>query len=229
VTEAALVDNDVVLKLCCYGLHASLPDALTGLRPAILGVTRFVLRDRISRSTNIRDRDRAARALEEIVAATDPVEPTDEEAALAAEMEEAATKRQLEFDTGESQLLAMLIVRGGSLLLTGDKRAVVAMHRLGVDVANGRIACLEQLFGTLLDLVDPRRVRAEVCAEPQVDRALVACFACAADAPTREDFAAGLRSYVGHLRRASGETLIPGDLLDVVASTEPGGSSADQR
>lgn len=229
MTEAALVDNDVVLKLCCYGLHTSLADALTGLRPAILGVARFVLRDRISRSANIRERDRAARALEEIIAATDPVEPTDEEAALAAELEEAAAKRQLEFDIGESQLLAMLIVRGGSLLLTGDKRAVAAVHRLGVDAANGRIACLEQLFGTLLNLVDPCHVRAVVCAEPQVDRALVACFACAAEAPTREDFEAGLRSYVGHLRRASAETLFPGDVIDVGAATMPREGPSAQR
>ena len=50
--------------------------------------------------------------------------PTPQEISLAANLEEAAAKCAVELDTGESQLVAILLQRSGPLLLTGDKRAI---------------------------------------------------------------------------------------------------------
>jgi hypothetical protein len=64
-----------------------------------------------------------------------------------------------------------------------------------------------------------REVRARVCAEPNVDRAVTNCFACASpDLPEVADVLAGLASYVHHLDRAAPGVLIPdGDLSSLAA------------
>ena len=216
-----LVDNDVVLKLCRYGCHRSLGPALPGRRAAMLAVGRHALRDRVRRLALPADRDRVGAALDEALGDLDAVQPDEAEAALAAEMEEVAAKRALEFDTGESQLLAILLIREAPLLLTGDKRAIAAIAGMGVTAAEGRVACLEQLVATLLDVAGLARIRAGVCADPAADRAVAACFACSAAAVTAEDVRAGLRSYVSHLRAASRATLAAGDDLSATARTEP--------
>ena len=212
-----LVDNDVVLKLCRYGCHGALGAALSGRRAAMLAVGRHALRDRVRRLPHQADRDRVGAALEEALDDLEAVQPDEAEAALAAEMEEAAARRALEFDTGESQLLAILLVRQALLLLTGDKRAVVAIGGMGVAAARGRVGCLEQLVATLLGVAGVGHLRAGVCADPSADRAVAACFACAAASVAEEDVRAGLRSYVSHLRSASGTTLAAGD--DLAATT----------
>ena len=218
MTGPALVDNDVILKLCCYGRHGDLAGALGGAGAAMLGVGRYALRDRVRRTSRIRGRGRIAAALEEAFASLELAQPDEHEIALAAEMEEEATRRSLELDAGESQLLAMLLHRAAPLLLTGDKRAVIAMHGLGVGDADGRIACLEQLMSTLLTMLGAALLRTAVCAESEADRAVTACFACAAAGVADADVRAGLSSYVGHLRRASGTTLLAGeDLAGVTA------------
>jgi len=218
MAEPVLVDNDVVLKLCCYGCHGAMAAAI-GIGPAaMLSVGRYALRDRVKRSRSIADRGRVAVALEEAFGALALAQPDEQEVALATEMEEEATRLSLEFDAGESQLLAMLLRRSAPLLLTGDKRAIAAIHGMAVRGAEGRIACLEQLVTTLLEIVGPGALRTAVCAEPKADRAMTACFACAAAGPAEADIRAGLASYVSHLRSASGATLLVGNDLAAIAA-----------
>lgn len=218
MAEPVLVDNDVVLKLCCYGCHGAMAAAIGDWPAAMLSVGRYALRDRVRRSRSIEKRGRVAAALEEAFGALTLAQPDEHEVALAAEMEEEATRRSLEFDAGESQLLAMLLRRSAPLLLTGDKRAIVAIHGLVIREAEGRIACLEQLVTTLLEVVGSGALRKAVCAEPRADRAITACFACAATGAAEADIRAGLASYVSHLRSASGDTLLVGDDLAAMAA-----------
>jgi len=218
VVEPILVDNDVILKLCCYGCHGTMAAAIGGRRAAMLSVGRYALRDRVKRSGSIEDRGRAVAALEEAFGAFDLAQPNEQEVALAAEMEEEATRRSLEFDAGESQLLAMLLRRSARLLLTGDKRAIVAIHGLVIREAEGRIACFEQLMTTMLEVVGPSTLRDAVCAEPKADRAITVCFACAAADVAEANIRAGLASYVSHLRSVSGATLLAGDDLATMAA-----------
>jgi hypothetical protein len=213
VADAVLVDNDVVLKLCCYGLGGVLAGGFGAERPVMLAVGRFTLRDRVRRSQSINDRDRVARDLEQAFELTTQATPTTDEIEFAARLEELALSRSLELDTGESQLLAMLLMRPHPLLVTGDKRAIIAVGGLELAEARHRLACLEQLLVTLLGSVPLNIMRQGVCSEPKTDKAATACFSCTAPSVDGDDVLVGLESYVEHLRRLSGETLVPGGTL----------------
>lgn len=219
--ERVLLDNDVVLKVACYALADETLAAATidDIPPAMLGVGRFVVRSRLARASNIADPARAAAAFERMLAAMTLAEPDDAELAAAADLEAEATRRDLELDGGESQLLAMLANRACRLLITGDKRAIAAMAIVAAAQAGSRVACLEQLIAHLVATSGVREVRPGVCAEANVDRAVTNCFACAAtDPPDGADVLAGLASYIRHLDRAAPGVLIPdGDLSSLAA------------
>lgn len=203
--EQVLLDNDVVLKAACYALTPEALAAATsdGTAPGMLGVGRFVIRRRVERATNIVDRDQARASLEQMIAAVEMFEPTDDELALAADLEAEASRQGLELDGGESQLLAIVAKRNFHCLLTGDKRAITAMAVVAMALAAGRILCFEQLMARIVAAVGVDAVRPRVCAEPRVDRALTVCFGCARDAVPHADVVAGLASYVGHLELAA--------------------------
>lgn len=138
---------------------------------------------------------------------------------MAAEFEAVAQEQNLELDGGESQLLAMLIQRKLRLLLTGDKRAIVAIERIAGDTLPGpSIACLEQVMSTLLERIGLAALRERICSEPAVDRALSTCFACRSIVVEAILVEEGLRSYVGHLRKSSSRTLLEEDDLSVLTS-----------
>ncbi len=211
--ERVLVDNDVILKAACYALADETLAATTleGVPPAMLGVGRFVVRGRLNRASNIVDQHRAGSAFERMLASMVLVEPDQAELSMAADLEAEASRRDLELDGGESQLLAILANRRCSLLLTGDKRAIAAMAVVAASLARSRIACLEQLIAQIVALVGAGPVRAGVCAEPHVDRALTACFGCSREtAPNDGEVAEGLASYIGHLDRTAPGILLPG-------------------
>ncbi|RYC31258.1 hypothetical protein D3273_14160 [Lichenibacterium minor] len=208
MAEPALVDNDVVLKLCCYGYHESLGEAVGHAAVGMLSIARHVLRDAMRRSRSIAHRDKVVEALEGAFASSIMLVVDEAELALATEFAERAARVGVDLDTGEAQLLAILLSRAAPLLVTGDKRAVMAIAELGLTGAHGRVACLEQVLAALVDLHGTQAVRAAVCAEPAVDRAATTCFACSADTVSEEDVRAGLESYVGDLRRRGGPVLV---------------------
>lgn len=219
--ERVLIDNDVVLKVSCYELvdETLLAITVNGVAPAMLGVGRFVVRGRLAKVGSVADRTKATGAFERLLAELGAVEPDDAELSLAADLEAEAIRHNLELDGGESQLLAVLASRGCDLLLTGDKRAIAAVAVIAAKTAASRIACLEQLICQLVASVGVARVRPGVCAEPLVDRAITACFACSRPAPPRdEEVVEGLSSYVRHLDRAAPGVLLPGvDLARLAA------------
>lgn len=220
MTERVLIDNDVVLKTACYQLGEETISATTvdGVPPAMLGVGRFVIRGRLTRSTDIADRARAGTAFAAMLETIALVEPDDAELAAAADLEAEANRRDLELDGGESQLLAILANRGCSLLVTGDKRAVAAMAVVATAQAAARVACLEQLIAHIVGVAGSAALRPRVCAEPHVDRAITSCFGCSmASAPADADILDGLASYVGHLDRAAPGMLAPGHGLASLA------------
>ncbi len=219
MSEGVLLDNDVALKACAYRCQDNVVAATTrnGKPPAMLGIARFTLRSQLSRWGSIVDGDGAAGALEQFLAQIELVDPTGEEIAFAAELEEQAAAKSLQFDTGESQLVAILLFRSSSLLVTGDKRAVTALANIALSGVAGRLACLEQLFIALLKKYPHEVIREQVCAEPRADKSITNCFACSAASVSAEDILSGLTSYTEHLRNASGDMLIAdADLLAVI-------------
>lgn len=217
--DQALLDNDVALKVASYSLaDAALAVTTVGdMPPGMLGVGRFVVRGRLKRGSNVADVPRARIAFERLLEAVQFIEPTDDELAIAADLEAEARRRDLELDSGESQLLAVVVRRSCQILITGDKRAIVAMAVIAPTFAAERIACLEQLMALIVDHAGIDVVRPLVCSEPRVDRAITSCFACSRTAATRDDVAAGLSSYIGHLDRSA-----PGMLMPAFADVRPG-------
>lgn len=215
--EQVLLDNDVALKVACYFLVIETVTVTTfdATPPAMLGVARFVIQGKPDRASNIADVPRAKAAFKQLLGAATLLEPDDEELAMAADLEEEASRHNLELDGGESQLLAILVRRGCRLLITGDKRAIAAMAVVAPALAAGRIGCLEQLMAHLVNVLGVDVVRPLVCGEPLVDRAITACFACASGSVAREEALAGLASYIGHLDRSAPNILMLGfDVVD---------------
>lgn len=203
-----VVDNDIVLKGACYGL---LPDVCGGGAdvPAkelgVLSSCGFVVADRIRQHDSLRHSDRALQALVPFLDAATVLDPTEDEQRLAADIELGAQKLGLPLDTGESQLCAVVVERSIPSMLTGDKRAVVAMEQLlnaydWLSGACGRVRCLEQLVLVLIDRIEPDIVRDCICSEPSVDTALGICFSCHEDAATEASIVESLQSYINHLR-----------------------------
>jgi hypothetical protein len=220
MAEGVLLDNDIVLKACTYRCHSEMVGVTTngGLPPGMLAIGRFTVRSRFKRPNVLADAAASALAFEELLTVIRLVDPTEREIQLAADLEERATALSLEFDTGESQLLAVLLERDGKLLVTGDKRAIRALHGVGVAAAAGKIACLEQLIASVLANCDLSALRDRVCSEPSADKALTACFACSASSADAKDVLAGLRSYSQHLRDTTGTLLLIGDDLSAIVA-----------
>ena len=221
MAERVLVDNDIVIKVASWRLGSEMlaSTTLEGVPPALLGVARYVVWDRLAKANHLVDRYAATAAFNALLEVLAVVEPTDEEIADAADFELAAVASGLELDPGESQLLAILIRRDCDALLTGDKRAIHAMERIAPKSAFGRVACLEQLITDVVRRDNVGRTRIHVCSEPTADRAITTCFACSSSAALKKsETIAGLSSYCEHLRVGAPSILLPGQDLSALAS-----------
>jgi hypothetical protein len=220
MTEGIYLDVDVVLKMCTFLFSDELVNiaTLNGVPPAILGVAQFTLRSRVQRSNSICNRASVQTSLENTLSLLQLIEPLKEEVEFAAELEELALEFDLELDTGESQLFAMLIKRNAPLLVTGDKRAIRAVSQMIPSEVGKRIACLEQLILQIISEIGHDRLRQNVCSEREADRAITICFACSSDVVAIEDVRDGLRSYLSSARQFAGHVLISSDDLSAVVS-----------
>lgn len=155
MTDIALLDNDIVLKACAYRCHEVLLQAATMADgpPSMLTVAGYAIRSRLERSRAFVDRDAAITAFDELLCHLTLIDPNEDEVATAADLEALASERGLQLDVGESQLLAILLGRGLSLLFTGDKRAIEAIGRLASDEVGPRIVCLERFMACAVEAV----------------------------------------------------------------------------
>ncbi|MCL4673903.1 MAG: hypothetical protein KJZ64_13455 [Sphingomonadaceae bacterium] len=161
----------------------------------------------------------AEAAFSRLCEALDLVEPTEAELETAAELEEAANRLNLQFDTGESQLAAILIHRDAALLATGDKRAIAAIAALAPDDLAGRVAPLEALLLQIAARIGIEQLRTRICSEPGADRSAAICFAChRREAVIAADVEACLASYLGELARAAGPVLISDAAFSALAA-----------
>lgn len=218
-----LVDNDVLLKISTYNAAAELFVVFAQKEHQVgaLSVAQYVVEDLIRRRNRVTNKQNALEALALLSSVISWLEPTTDEVALAATYEEEAQKKSLSLDTGESLLLAMLILRMASLLLTGDKRAIYAIEQLsnliGGHIAH-RVACLEQLILSVLAQVDFEKFRTQICAEIAVDKTMSICFACLSNELKLDAALAALASYVGDLRKLAPNTLVASDDLSAITA-----------
>lgn len=229
-----LVDSDVILKLCLYSITPwEAGGLLAGRELATLEASRYILPKRLQKMRIAGERKTAAKALDSFDRHVSYVEPEQDELALAAALELSAQRNGVAFDSGESQLLALLFHRNASVMITGDKRAITALVVLGplhdqAAAVAGKIACLEQLFIELLKVHGAgASLRAGVCSEPAVDVALSICFRCASDPADDQTYLEGLTSYLDDVRRNSGPILC-GEGLGLSSALEKNGIGGDQ-
>ncbi len=191
-----LLDNDVVIKSAAYLLAKEFLNATTyeSIPPAMLGVGRYVVTKRATKTTPAQLEE-----LDTILSVVEFLEPSQIEIELATELEVKAASIGADFDSGESQLLAILIIRKCSLFLTGDKRAILAMEKIAKVEAANKVACFEQLLGFILEHVDFNKLRARVCARPEVDKTMSICFGCLNINSSVTAVSQALQSYINSI------------------------------
>jgi hypothetical protein len=211
----ALTDNDLLFKGSCYGL---LKDLLRMIPCGVgeygyLGSSRFVAEKAIRKAALLGGHAAALALFKAALAEGQQIEPSSDEIRMAANLEVLAQKEHLPLDGGESLLCAVLVSRQLQRLATGDKRAIGALNRLlGLDALlaglQGKVVCLEQLVDRLLEERGVSAVRALICREPNVDKALSNSFSCSSAAVPDGSCKAGLQSYIGSLRREAHKVLV---------------------
>ncbi|XXX76350.1 hypothetical protein WMF30_52750 [Sorangium sp. So ce134] len=224
MSESTLLDNDVMIKVCCYALADEVCSLLaaSGGTAAALEVTRFIVAKQINRKSRIKDKSSASAQFAQMCSHLTFIEPTEEEIALAAEIETQAQKQNLPLDRGESQILAVLLSSAAKLMLTGDKRAISAIEMLAreherVQACQGRLACLEQLVVALLDRHGELYLRPRICREPSTDQSIAICFSCGASAAMVGNAREGLDSYIRAIRSQAPTVLCPTTDLSIFA------------
>lgn len=205
------------MKFAAYGLVPELEALLAPVGSVgILGAARFIIGRALKRAESGSDQALKA-AFDGFVARANELEPTEEELNLATEMEEIANRGMLEFDSGESQLCAIAIVRGMNAVVTGDKRAIKAAETISetitvLSVLFGKLVCLEQLVLGVAQLVGHDVIRPRVCASKAIDTALSICFKCwSPEKADEEAIQLALRSYIENLRSHAPRLLCNGD------------------
>jgi hypothetical protein len=204
----AVVDNDIVLKGACYRLLPDVCGGGTELAPSEIGILsscRYVVTDRISRDEGLQDAAGALLALAEFLESVTVLDPTEDEQRLAADLEFGAQGLGLPLDAGESQLCAVVVERSIPALLTGDKRAIVAVEELletygWLTSICGRVRCLEQLVYSLMSQIGLDATRVSICSEPGADTALDICFSCNDEDVGEASVRECLSSYIQYLR-----------------------------
>jgi hypothetical protein len=209
----ALIDNDILLKGACYGLLDEFVASTCGSadHAGTLGAARFVVSKRIKRRPPNKGADAAIAAFQAFLNRSVQIEPSAAEQSMASQFELTALRISVSLDAGESQLCAILISRIVPYLLTGDKRAIIAMEQLldtddRLSALCGKIRCLEQLVLDALSANPGNSLRASICAEPLVDKTLTICFECHSPA-TDGNHSEGLASYIADLRNQAGRVL----------------------
>lgn len=114
-------------------------------------------------------------------------------------------------DSGEALLIAVLESTQDSILATGDKRAIKAIHSA---MANGlachiggRFICLEQLLSCILSLIGHADWLASIGRATTIDTAIRMICGKDCNAPL-DQIHDGLKSYTESLRKECGELLM---------------------
>ena len=201
------IDTDVLHKASVYGLFEQLLESipLSIENFCVLASTKFVVRNKIKRSTFNKNKGQITETLNRSLSQMKELEPTKDEILFASKLEFNAQQLNVSFDIGESQLCAIIISRNMLCLITGDKRAIIAAEslfysELDVKSLESKFICLEQSFSWLLKIVDPWEVRNAVCSEQNIDRALTICFGCSSSNTRPEAWMEGLNSYIREIR-----------------------------
>lgn len=211
---SAAVDNDVLLKLCLYGLHFKLREASNYQveEAYFLGAARFLLPKLAKRKAQLSELTQVLSNIDQLLGSMAVIEPEPYELELAAQLETVAAERNLSLDFGESQLCAIVVSRSLNLLITGDKRAIEAVEQLlhldDITPLSGKLVCLEQLISSWLKAgTDHSVLRQHICSCPTADKTLAMCFSCRSNGTSLDSVLDALSSYIEHIKQRAPNTL----------------------
>jgi hypothetical protein len=212
------MDNDVLHKATAYGIFARML-AMPRLEKEVygaLGTAKFVVGKKLSKRPPARGADIALAEFTAALGMLKEIEPTPEEVETAAYIERQAQQQNLELDTGESILCAVLLARHLGHLITGDKRAIKAIEALNTaglysGTFKSKMICLEQVFYWLVNYYEIQKIRGSVCADQTVDNALTSCFSCYSPEVPNDSCIDGLKSYIQNLKQKAPTVLISED------------------
>jgi len=208
MSQPILIDNDALLKLARYGL---LDEAIalfecTPTDVRVLATAKYRLLPAKNRLRLCKDEESAAR-LEAFLKTSNPLD-----AGLADPDLLDVLNAVPNIDSGEALMFAVGANNRDTLVITGDKRSLVALcsHDSVAHVSNAladRVVSMEVLFSIL---VEHQFAHVQECVrlKPNVDKALSIVFGVTSPA----DFNSvqeGLNSYIRHLRNVTGALLYP--------------------
>lgn len=202
------IDNDALLKLASYDL-LDVAIVMFDIQPGdiqVLATAKYALLPAKERLRRCKTEECAAR-LESFLSKVTKLSAGDaDDGAL------DALAGRPGIDAGEAMMFAVAASKPDSFLITGDKRALEALH-IGQElervraVLAGRVLSLELLLSFMVE-GDFAQVQARVRSQPGVDKALTNVFGVSAPA-SLESVRAALDSYVAHLRCITGALLHP--------------------
>jgi hypothetical protein len=204
--QRVLFDNDALIKLIRYGLLDETIN-LFGSDPidvSVLATAKFSLLPAKNRLRFCQEEESALK-LEQFLRTT-----TSLDARLAESKLLDALSSIPNIDAGESILFAIGATDLGSLVLTGDKRALIALSsnisvRETFDALENRVVSIEVL---LLQLIESQFDYVQTCirSKQNVDKAISIAFGVTIPADI-DSVREGLSSYVRHLRSETGKLL----------------------
>ena len=197
------VDNDVLIKLAHWGLLDQLAASFDLDRRHVSALASLQFRA-IRRDSKLFKTLETADALAEYLSGTSEIP-----AGRPVDLSELQGVTNL--DAGEVELIAACLSDPDALLISGDKRALIALAGLGPGVGerlDGRVICLEQLLRMIAGRAGCGAVIEGVLVHRDLDsamRSVVSPLGC-----TDAHFLAGTTSYVTDLRRQTAGLLHAG-------------------
>lgn len=205
-----LLDSDAAKKICQYRLLHELASALG------CALSEFAVLPQLKFQLKLANADKA----HEKLGSPEAVDMAEQLVAAASEVvvlvDTANPLLQLnrpDIDSGEATLFAALYGDNDSNLVSGDKRAFVALSKVcGVPVVDAlwaRLICLEEALLIILRHVDFQQVSEKVRSVPSVDTGISIAFGRTHANPI-EGVLNGLNSYLQDLQaQTSGKYLLP--------------------
>ncbi len=203
-----LIDNDALLKLARYGLIDAalcrLGATVEDLR--VSATASFSLLPAKNRLLRCKDGASASR-VEAVLAGSKHVDAESIDPNLLDVLNAAPL-----IDSGEALLFAAGVADENTYVITGDKRVLVALSNTPAiahvaEALSHRVISIEILLAELIER-DFAETQLAVRRNPDVDKALCIAFGMSAPAPL-ESVREALNSYAAHLRKATGELLVP--------------------
>ena len=198
-----MLDSDAAKKICQYEL---LPELLQALG---CEVTSLAVLPQLKYQLKVKDDAKALSRLGTIEAVTQirQLVTSAHEAEVTVDMANPVLELSgPDIDSGEAALFAAMLSETESKLISGDKRAFIALSKIDgepVDPLWARLLCFEEAIHVMIHKVDFAQVSSKVRARLDVDFAIANVFG-RSKASSYDSVLEALQSYINSLVEATG-------------------------